>query len=161
MGIERRLGILEIPKIAIPKRSFLVWPIVHRLIRIVIGALFVFAGATKAYDPAAFASEIQRYQLVPWMFGALLAAYLPWLEITSGSFLMLGRFERGALLLITVLLLAFTIALASAIARGLSIDCGCFGKTFQSTGTAVPLVRNLVLLVGVGVLWTFPAKRKR
>ena len=151
---------MESRKIAASTRSFLIWPIVLYLIRIVIGALFVFAGATKAYDPAAFASEIQRYQLLPWLFGALLAAYLPWLEITSGLFLILGRFERGALLLVSVLLLTFTIALGSAIARGLSIDCGCFGKTFQSTGTVVPLVRNLLLLVGVGVLWVGPKARK-
>lgn len=123
------------------------------LVRIVLVALFVFAGATKAYDPGAFAIEIQRYQIVPWMMGALISVYLPWLEMLAGALLLLKRFERGALLVITLLLLVFTVALASAMLRGLSIDCGCFGKAFSATGTTFPLVRNLVLLVFTGILW--------
>lgn len=123
------------------------------LVRIALVALFVFAGATKAYDPGAFAIEIQRYQIVPWMMGALVSVYLPWLEMLAGALLLLKRFERGALLVITLLLLVFTVALASAMFRGLSIDCGCFGKAFSATGTTFPLVRNLVLLVFTGILW--------
>ena len=122
-------------------------------IRIVLGALFVFAGATKAYDPGTFAIEIQRYQVVPWIVGALASVYLPWLEMLAGALLFLQRFERGALLVITFLLLVFTLALASAMFRGLSIDCGCFGKALPATGTTVPLLRNLLLLVFTGILW--------
>ena len=133
------------------------WPIVRKIglvvMRAVLGALFVFAGATKAYDPGAFAIEIQRYQLVPWTLSALASAYLPWLEMLAGALLLLKRFERGALLVITFLLLVFTLALASAMFRGLSIDCGCFGKAFTATGTTVPLVRNIVLLGFAGILW--------
>jgi len=122
-------------------------------VRIALGAVFVFAGATKAYDPGAFAIEIQRYQVVPWILDALVSVYLPWLEMLAGALLLLKRFERGALLVITLLLLVFTLALASAMFRGLSIDCGCFGKAFTATGTTVPLLRNFVLLVFTGILW--------
>src|SRR5438105_12147178 len=83
-------------------------------LRIALGALFVFAGAAKAYDPAAFAAEIQRYQLVPWLVGAIAALYLPWLEMLVGALLLLKRLERGALLLIACLLIIFTVALVSA-----------------------------------------------
>ena len=121
--------------------------------RIVLGVLFVFAGVTKAYDPAEFAIEIHRYNLIPWLPGALASVYLPWLEILAGSLLILKRLERGALLLITVLLLIFTIALASATFRGLGIDCGCFGKAFAATGTVLPLMRNILLLAFTGLLW--------
>jgi putative oxidoreductase len=123
------------------------------LVRIVLGALFIFAGATKAYDPGAFAIEIQRYNLVPWMPAALASIYLPWLEIILGALLIVKRFEQGALLLIGCLLLVFTSALASATFRGLGIDCGCFGKAFAATGTIFPLVRNIVLLGLTVFLW--------
>ena len=123
------------------------------LVRIALGLLFVFAGATKAYDPGAFAIEIHRYNLIPWFPGALASIYLPWLEILLGVLLILKRFERGALLLITGLLILFTLALASATYRGLGIDCGCFGKAFAATGTIFPLVRNFLLLVLTGFLW--------
>ena len=124
------------------------------LVRVGLAALFVYAGAKKAYDPGAFAIEIQRYQMVPWILGALASVYLPWLEMLAGALLLLKRFERGALLLITCLLLVFTLALASAMFRGLSIDCGCFGKELIETGTTGPLLRDLVLLVLTGILWT-------
>jgi putative oxidoreductase len=133
------------------------WPGIKRigrvLLRVTLGGLFVFAGATKAYDPGAFAVEIQRYQVVPWFLGAVTSVYLPWLEMLAGALLIVKRFDRGALLVITLLLLVFTIALASAMLRGLSIDCGCFGKAFTATGTTVPLLRNLVLLGFAVILW--------
>jgi putative oxidoreductase len=121
--------------------------------RIALGALFIFAGAAKAYDPGVFANEIQRYNLISWITAALMAVYLPWLEIMVGVLLILRWFEQGALLLIACLLLVFTFALASATFRGLSIDCGCFGKTFAETGTIFPLVRNILLLALVAFLW--------
>jgi putative oxidoreductase len=122
-------------------------------VRIALGTLFVFAGATKAYDPGAFAIEIQRYQLVPWIPGALAALYLPWLEMLVGALLLLKRLERGAVLLIACLLVVFSLALLSAMFRGLNIDCGCFGKVFAETGTILPLLRNILLLALTGFLW--------
>jgi putative oxidoreductase len=121
--------------------------------RIALGALFVFAGATKVYDPGEFAKEVQKYNLLPWIPGVLLALYLPWLEILAGLLMVLKIFEKGALLVITLLLVIFTLALASAMVRGLDIDCGCFGKALTSTGTTIPFVRNLLLLIVVGFLW--------
>jgi len=132
-------------------------PRVVRLVRVIariaLGGLFVFAGVAKAYDPGEFATEIQKYNLLPWVPGVALALYLPWLEILAGLLLALKIFERGALIVLTVLLVIFTLALGSAMVRGLDIDCGCFGKAFTSTGTTFPLVRNLVLLILAGFIW--------
>ena len=127
---------------------------VARLVaRIALGALFVFSGAAKAYDPADFATEVQKYNLLPWIPGVILALYLPWLEILCGFLLALKKFDRGALLVIIGLLVIFTVALASAMFRGLDIDCGCFGKAFTSTGTTIPMVRNLLLILVAGFIW--------
>jgi putative oxidoreductase len=129
------------------------WRLARLVSRLGLGALFVFAGAAKAYDPGELADEVQKYNLLPWIPAVLLALYLPWLEILAGLLLVLNKFERGALLVIGLLLLIFTVALASAMVRGLNIDCGCFGKALTSTGTIIPLVRNLLLLVLVGFIW--------
>jgi len=122
--------------------------------RFALAGVFIFAGAAKIYDPGTFAIEIQRYQLLPWKVCAAIAVYLPWLELLSGLCLFLKSFERGALVLISLLLSVFTLALASALVRGLSIDCGCFGHAFTSTGTVVPILRNLLLLFFAFILWT-------
>jgi hypothetical protein len=121
--------------------------------RIVIAVLFALAGGLKLLDPAAFAAEINRYQLIPWWGCALLALFLPWLEICVGIGLLTRSFSLGALTWITALLVVFCLALLSAMLRGLSIDCGCFGRIWQSTGTFWPLVRNLVLLGMTVLLW--------
>jgi putative oxidoreductase len=122
-------------------------------LKITLALLFIFAGATKVFDPGEFAREIGRYQIVPWTISALGAIYLPWLEMMVGALLLTGKFERGALLIIGTLLLLFTGALLSALLRGLNIDCGCFGKAFASTGTLGPLIRNIVLMTCVWIIW--------
>jgi putative oxidoreductase len=123
------------------------------LVRILLGALFLLAGGLKVLDPAAFAVEIERYQLLPWWGCALLALFFPWLEVCVGIGLLIEPIWRGALVWAIGLLLIFSAALLSAMLRGLSIDCGCFGRVWQSTGTFWPLIRNLVLLGITFLLW--------
>lgn len=121
--------------------------------RIILGALFLLAGVTKAYDPAGFATEIQNYQIVPWVGDVLLSLFLPWVEIFAAAALFWKRFERGALLLISAMLVAYTAALISALVRGLNIDCGCFGRAILSTGILWAVLRNVGLAILAGVLW--------
>jgi putative oxidoreductase len=135
------------------KRSLIRWRLLEFLLKSALGLLFVLAGGTKAWDPAEFAREISRYQLVPWTLAVWIAVYLPWLEILSGMLLVFRRFERGALLIITFLLGVFILALASTLIRGINIDCGCFGQAIVSTGVLYPLIRNMVLLLCAGALW--------
>ena len=123
--------------------------------RVILGGLFLIAGLTKAYDPAGFATEIQNYHLVPWVGGVLLALFLPWVEIFAAGALFLKRFQRGALLLISAMLIVYCAALISAMARGLNIDCGCFGRLISSTGIVWALARNAGLMILAGVLWIF------
>ena len=123
------------------------------LLRVAIAALFLFAAITKLVDPSSFAQQIANYQLTPWPASALLAVFLPALELCVGISLLLGRWESGALVWVAILLTIFSGALLSAIVRGLSIDCGCFGRSIENTGTLWPLIRNLVLLVVTGFLW--------
>jgi len=123
--------------------------------RVILGGLFLLAGLTKAYDPAGFTTEIQNYHLVPWVGGVLLALFLPWVEIFAAGALFLKRFQRGALLLISAMLIIYSAALISAMARGLNIDCGCFGRLISSTGIVWALIRNAGLMIPAGILWIF------
>jgi uncharacterized membrane protein YphA (DoxX/SURF4 family) len=129
------------------------------LLRLAIAALFLFAAVTKLVDPSSFAQQIANYQLTPWLATAVLSVFLPALELSVGVCLLLGRWESGALAWVAVLLIIFSGALLSAIVRGLSIDCGCFGRSIENTGTLWPLIRNLGLLALTGFLW-FSRKKK-
>ena len=129
------------------------------LLRVAIAALFLFAAITKLVDPSAFAQQIANYQLTPWLATAVLSVFFPALELCVGISLLLGRWESGALVWVAILLTIFSGALLSAIVRGLSIDCGCFGRSIENTGTLWPLIRNLVLLVVTGFLWFSRGKK--
>jgi putative oxidoreductase len=113
---------------------------IQRLAGMAIGAVFICAGALKAFDPAQFAGDIANYRLLAHTAGAALALYLPWLEIVCGAALIFKKSYRGALLILTALCLVFLAALVSAKARGLDISCGCFGHAHPH-----PLALSLLL----------------
>ena len=131
--------------------------IVLRVIAILIGALFVYAGAVKVIDPVAFARDIDNYKMLPWRTGVSLALYLPWLEILCGLALITRVFFRGSVFIVTSLMSVFIIASIVAKARGLDISCGCFGHASQYLNFTWHLVLDFLLLGGLLLLWRRPA----
>jgi putative oxidoreductase len=129
--------------------------VILAVLRVALGALFIYAGAAKVPVAPEFARDIQRYAIIPWPDATvLLAIYLPWLEILSGAAVMVRRFHLGALAVIVALMLAFTAALTSAWTRGLDIECGCFGRKKESIRTNFPalLARDLGVLAAACLL---------
>jgi len=97
------------------------------LARLVLGVVLVVAGALKIGNPLGAARAVQAYEVMPFEVARWVGYALPWIEIVVGVLLVLGLFTRASALLGTVLMLAFVIGIAQAWARGLTIDCGCFG----------------------------------
>ena len=124
-----------------------------RLLRLVIGATFVYAGVVKALSPIRFTSDIHNYRLLPWSMAVALAFYLPWLEIVCGLALLLGRFYRAAVAILLALTIIFIVASAAARIRGIDISCGCFGHLSDNLSFGWHLGLNTVLLVLLFALW--------
>ena len=61
------------------------------ILRIILGVLFIFAGATKIGNPAAFADDINNYRMLPYILVSLMAVVLPWIEIIAGLLLVFGK----------------------------------------------------------------------
>jgi uncharacterized membrane protein YphA (DoxX/SURF4 family) len=125
----------------------------NRVVAIIIGGLFIYAGAVKIVDPVEFARDIDNYKMLPWQLGVGLAFYLPWLEILAGLTLITGVLYRGGIFVLTALMSVFVIATIAAKARGLDISCGCFGHASQYLSFAWHLVLDVLLLAGLLVLW--------
>ncbi len=121
--------------------------------RACVGLTFGLAGIAKLVDPNGFAEEIMRYQLVPWPGAVVLALWLPWLELLCGFGVFVPRLRLGALALAGFALVLFAGALGSAWARGLAIDCGCFGAALGRTSVPGAVGRDLVLLALWGWAW--------
>jgi putative oxidoreductase len=134
------------------------------LIRLLVGGVFLYAGALKAVETQDFARDIRHYSIIPWSDAILLlAVYLPWLEIFAGLAVIFRRLYLGALIAIVGMTIIFTGALTSAWVRGLDISCGCFGKEKRSIRTDFPalLTRDLSILAGAALLLGSEWRRRK
>ena len=123
-----------------------------RLIAILIGALFIYAGAVKIIDPVEFARDIDNYKMLPWKLGVGLAFYLPWLEIFCGLALITRVFFRGGVFIVTGLMFIFVIVSIVAKARGLDVSCGCFGHASKYLNFSWHLALDFLLLLGLFII---------
>jgi uncharacterized membrane protein YphA (DoxX/SURF4 family) len=94
--------------------------------RLALGGTLLYAGSLKALNTGGFAEAIANFDLLPLWAGGVLAVILPWVEILTGVMLVCGLWLRMSSLLSMVMFAGFGVAVVSAIARGLNIECGCF-----------------------------------
>jgi uncharacterized membrane protein YphA (DoxX/SURF4 family) len=138
-------------------------PALSTVARLVLAAVLLVAGGLKVADPRAAVQAVRAYQLLPESLEVGVGWALPFLEIALGLLLAVGLCTRAAAAATAVLLLAFVAAIGSAAARGLSIDCGCFG----GGGTVAPgetrygseIARDVALLALAGWLVRHPRSR--
>ncbi len=95
--------------------------------RLVLGGVWIAAGLLKIGDPAENVRAVRAYELLPETLVQVVGYSLPLLEILVGVLLLVGLATRWMAILSAVMLVAFIIGISSAWARGLSIECGCFG----------------------------------
>ena len=147
-----------------------------RFLDFVVAGIFIFAGLTKIFNldqliadlqhlrfasvfsdlgnlslanVAEFASDIDNFKLLPWPVSVALAFYLPWLEIFCALGLLFRFLYRGALSILTLSVVAFTLAIIAAKVRGLDITCGCFGHASQHWSFPAHLATNLAILAAL------------
>jgi uncharacterized membrane protein YphA (DoxX/SURF4 family) len=94
--------------------------------RLTLGAVFLVAGAEKLGALKTFGKSIAAYQMLPEPLANIAALIFVWAEIVVGILLIAGAAIRGSSLVTSGLLVIFLIAVLTAMARGLDIDCGCF-----------------------------------
>lgn len=127
--------------------------------RLVVGGVWVVAGVLKLPDPAANVRSVRAYQLLPESVVPLVGNALPVLEILVGACLILGLLTRLSGLVSALMLLAFVIGIAAAWARGLQIECGCFGggdSPSANAAAAYPwdIARDIgLLLLSLWLVW--------
>lgn len=123
-------------------------PWVAVLVRVLVGGVFVFAGFSKLLLPhAEVIAHVQQYQVLPSWLVSITATFLPWLEVCSGTALLIGFFTTPAALLIAVQLANFCVLMVIVLAAGIPIeDCGCFGNLGLPETPLQVLVRDVIML---------------
>lgn len=131
--------------------------------RLVIGGVWIWAGALKLGDSYQSVQAVRAYDLLPESLVEPVGYLLPVLEVVVGAALVLGVLTRGAAVISAVLFVVFIIGIASAWARGLQIDCGCFGgggyNPDASSQYPWEIARDAVLLAGSLYLVRWPRTR--
>jgi uncharacterized membrane protein YphA (DoxX/SURF4 family) len=132
--------------------------------RLLLAGVWLVAGATKVGDLAASVRAVHAYDLLPYEVSRVVGAALPFVEIAVGLLLLVGFATRIAAAASAVLLAVFVGGIASAWARGLRIDCGCFGgggdlAAGRSPSYGWEIARDLALLAVALYLVFRPASR--
>jgi putative oxidoreductase len=124
--------------------------------RVLVGGLFILAGFSKLLLPHAEVVQlIRQYQVIPLWAAHLLAASLPWLEVGSGTALLIGFLTTPAALLIGAQLVSFSGLMLVVLGMGIAIeDCGCFGNLGLHETPLQVLIRDLIMLAMLlPILW--------
>lgn len=132
-------------------------------IRIILGAVFVYASVGKLFRPEDFAKAILRYEFLPIYFVNITAIVMPWIEFFTGILLILGIFKKASSMLASISLVLFLIALTSAFARGLDINCGCFSleETSSKGDIIYRIAEDILMLIGAVIVYKFSDMKKK
>lgn len=117
------------------------------VVRVAIGGILVVAGAGKVGHAAEFAAQIAGFRLLPQAIIGPMAVELPFIEIAVGALLIAGLFTRFAAWTAVAMLAAFDGAIASAVVRGMTVSCGCFGPNDKTVTTWAEVARDAVFVL--------------
>jgi uncharacterized membrane protein YphA (DoxX/SURF4 family) len=123
--------------------------------RVIVAALFIFAGYIKISDPQQFAFSVNAFKLLPEHLVILSTFAMPWMELIAGVMLLAGVWTRAAAAVISAMLVAFIFGITSVIYREMDVSCGCFGKfeiPCKGSLGVCHLVRNGVMLAMAGLV---------
>jgi uncharacterized membrane protein YphA (DoxX/SURF4 family) len=119
--------------------------------RLLLAGVWLVAGGSKVGDLAASVRAVHAYDILPYDASRVVGATLPFIEIAVGLLLLVGFATRLAAAVSAGLMAMFVAGIASAWARGLRIDCGCFGgggelAADQSPSYGWEITRDVALL---------------
>jgi len=127
-------------------------------VRLALGVLFLVSAAEKLPTLSDFGHAIANYKILPISLVNIAALLFVWTEMAVGVMLIAGAGVRGAAFVSGAMLTLFIIAIITAMARGLEIDCGCFapGKGGAEKVGWPKVFEDLAFLAGAVFLIYFP-----
>jgi len=129
--------------------------------RLILAGVLLWAGGAKLGDLGASVRAVNAYELLPYELARVIGAALPFVEVALGLLLLAGLATRVVAAVTAALMAVFIAGIASAWARGLNIDCGCFGGGGELAAGASPsygweIARDVALLAIAVALTVWP-----
>jgi putative oxidoreductase len=130
------------------------------LLRLLIGGVFIYAGWAKRNDGIEFADSVASFRILPSaVIIPFMLSIVPF-EIGAGAMVLSGWQKRIGALGLLIMASLYCIALALALARGITVNCGCFGTSAVGTNPWVDLGRDLLLAAGCAVLYRITTRSR-
>ncbi|RNI23324.1 DoxX family membrane protein [Flexivirga caeni] len=130
--------------------------------RLILGITYLVAGILKARELSLTQMDTRAFQILPYDLANIWGAVMPFVEILFGLLLIAGLMTRMTAILGGLLMIAFIIGISSVWARGIVIQCGCFGNNGKLPTTAAykwDLLRDVGLLICAAWLVSWPRSR--
>jgi hypothetical protein len=131
--------------------------VLRLLCRVGLAGLFLWAALPKLAEPGRFMEDLANYRVLPDALLAPVAVGLPILELLCALTLLAGPYVAGSAALTSALLFGFAAAMAQARARGIDLECGCFGAESRAQVSWEQVLRNVVY--ALGALWVAVSSR--
>ena len=122
----------------------LVLDVISFIARFYMAWVWIDAGVHKLGKTLDMTQAIKGYDIFTPDWALYLATVIGPLEVIGGVLLLLGLFLRKSSIVATVVLLLFMVGIAQAWARGLDIDCGCFGFDAQNPDRGMDYAKTLL-----------------
>ena len=120
--------------------------------RLILGGVLLAAGLLKVSHPAKSAMAVRAYEVLPIQVANFLGYSLPWIEVGISLLLILGVAVKPAAIFGGFLMFLFIAAISQAWARGLTIDCGCFGGGGQVAKGETKYLEEILRDTGLVIL---------
>ncbi len=120
------------------------------LIRVCLGAIFLYAGILKASASESFALALVPFTIVPESWTPAVAIGIAWTEVLAGILILVPRVHRVGALFILLLALLFIGVLTWALANDIIVSCGCFGNDSTPSAGAMrmAILRDIAIAGG-------------
>jgi uncharacterized membrane protein YphA (DoxX/SURF4 family) len=146
--------------------------------RLILGAIFVYAGFAKLLMPnthlwpyfflkfsvstnlTMFQQQVESYKMLSSEAASLLAHTLPFIEIVVGLMLIVGWGLRIWASIVTLIMVGFLGVVTRAYLLHMDINCGCFGTPEKLTGMTVLRDSAFVALAAIMTYFTFQEARQ-
>jgi putative oxidoreductase len=126
------------------------------LTRLALGGVLIYAGVVKVPNTPVFAAAVANFDILPPWGNWIVALALPWTEIVIGLLLICGLWLRYSAAVTVLMFLGFGGAVVLALARGIDIECGCFGTDdYERVGVKVLAIEAAMIAAGV-LVYIFP-----
>ena len=126
-----------------------------RLAQIAIGIVFLWSSYEHLKNSHYFLISIERYHLFPNAVSRLIAFLIPNVELVLGIFLLVNFSPSFSKFAAGTMFFLFGVLQATALFRGLEIDCGCFGGAIDKPITLVSCISSFLISAVLILSWKF------